>query len=249
MLNGEFVELLGKTPLSEYQFEAALDKFVKLKKVSLVKDKGALMPLKYPWDIAAIKDYILKQMPEKKSAGSTVSDTATVRGKVVMGEDAKILDFALVEGPAYIGKNAVVGAYCILRDGSVLEEGAELERYADCTRSIIGSGSHLHSGFVGDSIIGSSVRMGAGFITANRRIDRNAVSVEVKSEKVSTGNSRVGVLMGNSVKTGINVSTMPGVIIGQGSVVGPMTCIMKNVPEKTLIYAENTNRTRSLGNS
>lgn len=246
LLTKEFIKFLEQTPLSEYQFESALDKFMKSNKVSTIKADEPVMPLKYPWDIVAIKDYILEKLPEARSTKAKISDTAVVRGKVIIEEGAKVLDFALVDGPCYIGKNAVVGSYCILRDKSVLGEGTELERYADCTRSIVGSGTHIHSGFIGDSIIGEGARIGAGFITANRRIDRDNVKVEVKSEKVSTGNSRIGVLMGDFVKTGINVSTMPGVAIGQRSIIGPMTAVMENVPEKTLLYTKQDKRTKIL---
>jgi bifunctional UDP-N-acetylglucosamine pyrophosphorylase/glucosamine-1-phosphate N-acetyltransferase len=159
-------------------------------------------------------------------------------GKVIIEDGARILDFAIVEGPVYIGKNSVVGAHCILREGSILEEDTQIERFVDCTRSIIEMGTHIHSGFVGDSIIGDSVRVGAGFITGNKRIDRDLVEVKVKDKKVFTGSDRIGVLIGDNVKIGINVSTMPGVIIGNDSIIGPSTIVTKNVPGKTRIYVE-----------
>ena len=238
LLNREFLKTLEKTEPSEYQFESALDSYMKEDEVLAVQADSLVIPFKYIWDIVAIKDYILGSMGNKISESSSVSPSAVVKGRVVIEEGAKVSDFALVEGPVYIGKNAVVGVHCILRNYSVLGEGAEIQRYVDCTRSIIGMNSHIHSGFVGDSIIGESVRIGAGFITANRRIDRGEVGVVVKDEKVSTRRSNMGVLVGDFVKIGINVSTMPGVIMGRKSMVGPNTVIMKNIPDETLVYAE-----------
>jgi NDP-sugar pyrophosphorylase family protein len=211
---------------------------MKIEEVRVILTEPIVIPLKYPWDIFPIKDYLLENISEKRAKNSQISPTATLKGKVILEEGAKIFDYATIEGPVYIGKNAVVGAYCTLRDHSILEEGAEIQRYADCARSIIETNSHLHSGFVGDSIIGESVRIGAGFVAANRRIDRKEIEVKIENEKVNSGRSYLGVLIGNAVRTGINVSTMPGVLIGSGSLIGPNTVVKENVESKSLVYTE-----------
>jgi len=245
-LNKKFIGVLKNTPESEYQFEAALDTYMKNESVSIIRNNSSVMSLKYPWDLFAIKAYILDQLTQEKTAKYDISPKAVVRGKVVLEDGAKILDFAIVEGPAYLGKNAIVGAFSVLRDYSVLEADAQLERYVDCTRSIIGQNSHVHSGFIGDTIIGKGVRVGAGFITGNKRIDRNSIDVEVKSKKVSTESSRLGALIGDNVKMGINASVMPGIIIGSGSIIGPSTIVMSNLPEKTLFYSEQKTYTKQI---
>jgi len=239
-LNKNFIRVLESTPKEEYNFEAALDRFMKVNEVEVIMSKDNVFPLKYPWDIFEIRDYILQKLPETRAKNAQISKTATLKGKVIIEDGARIFDYALIEGPVYIGKDAVVGAYSILRDHSVLEAGAEIQRYADCTRSIFSSDSHLHSGFVGDSLIGKSVRIGAGFITANRKIDRSDIDVVINDKKVAVGSSYLGVLVGESVRVGINVSTMPGVMIGPKAAIGPGTIVMKNVESNTLIYTKQS---------
>lgn len=237
LLKKTFVNVLERTRESEYQFEEALSSYMQEGKVEIVRSSSDIT-LKHPWDLFKIRDYLLARLSAKRAKTAKVAKTATIEGKVILEEGAQVHDYALVQGPCYIGKNAVVGAYSILRDNSVLEEGAEIQRYVDCARSILGPDSQIHSGFVGDSILGSGVRIGAGFVTANRRIDRANIEVEVRGEKVPTENSYLGALIGDNVRTGVNVTLMPGVVVGPGAVIGPNSVVFKNVPEKTLFYVD-----------
>ncbi len=220
-LNRSFIRLLEETSKEEYNFEVALDRFMKKEETEAIMSKESVLPLKYPWDIFEIRDYILENMPETRVKTSQISSSATLRGKVILGEGSKISDYALVEGPVYVGREAVVGAYSILRDRSVLEAGAEIQRYVDFKNSFLGKNSSIHSGFIGDSIIGSNVKVGAGFITANKRLYRGEIRVEVKGEMVNSQMSSLGVFMGSNTQVGINVSAMPGTVIKEGARIYP----------------------------
>ncbi|HDN83180.1 MAG TPA: glucose-1-phosphate thymidylyltransferase, partial [Candidatus Altiarchaeales archaeon] len=79
--------------------------------------------------------------------------------------------------------------------------------------------------YIGDSIIGENCNFGAGTKVANLKLNESHVKVEIKNKLVSTGRRKFGCVMGDNVKTGINVSIMPGraiypnVYIDAGSVV------------------------------
>ncbi len=222
LLSLDFLNKLAESPVTDYSLEFVLDKEAKNGKVGSVRVSSNLPSLKYPWDLMKLKDFILSEVGEGVDPTAVIEKTAILKGEgIFIGEGAHIYDFALIEGPCYIGKNAVVGAYSQVRAGTILENGTEIERYCDVKNSLIGEGTHIHSGFVGDSIIGKNCRVGAGFITANKRLDRSPVSAKVKGTNVETGVSNIGVFMGDGVKVGIRVSTMPGTIIGEGSVVFP----------------------------
>jgi len=53
--------------------------------------------------------------------------------------------------------------------------------------TLIMEDSKTHSGFIGDSVIGRNCRIGAGFNTANVRLDRATVKVVIKEQKTDTG--------------------------------------------------------------
>ena len=107
---------------------------------------------------------------------------------------------------------------------------------SEVTRSIIQNNVHIHSGFVGDSIIDFGVRIGAGIITANKKIDRGEINTEVKSQKTSTGLNSLGCIIGRDSKIGVGVKIMPGVLIGANTIVGPGTVVQNNISSDTKYY-------------
>lgn len=212
---------------SEYQLEEALDKYARENEVVAVESKYPTLSLKYAWDVFKIVSYRFSQFavgPEIRR-GAHVGAGAVISGPVVVEEGAEIHEYAVIQGPCYIGKNAVVGTYCKVRKEAVLEEGVELQNSVEVKHSIIGRNTHVHSGYIGDSIIGEDVRIGAGFITANRRLDRKTVRVPIKGEKVDTKNSFFGSLIGDRAKIGIHCGTNPGTVIAQDSVIMPGTIV------------------------
>lgn len=232
LFNKNFLEELEKTPISYYSLEETLNRIASIGKLSTVDVDDYSPSIKYPWDIFSFKDEFLSSIKKHTSKTAKVAKTAILRGEVYIDDNATIYDFAIIDGPAYIGKKAVVGSFCQVRGGAILEEGAEIARYVDVKNSYIGSQTHIHSGFVGDSIIGKNVRIGAGFITANKRIDRSNIRVYVNNEKVDTLQNNIGVFIGDNAKLGINVSTMPGSIIGANMVIYPSQMVKGTLKKK-----------------
>lgn len=216
-----FLGELEKTKISEYSLEETLDRLAGFGKVGKVDLDQETPSLKYPWDILKVKNYFLSELKREISEKSQVSPTAIIRGEVYVGKGTAIYDYAVIDGPAYIGDGAVVGAYCHVRGGAVIEKNAELQHYVDFKNSVIGENSTVHSGFIGDSIIGKNVKIGAGIITANKRLDRENVQLLVKGMKVNSNLRGLGCIVGDNTKLGIYVSAMPGTVVGENSVVYP----------------------------
>lgn len=235
LLSKDFVDLMSQKSPAEYLLEESLDEYVKDHEVAVAEFQSATPSLKYPWHLFDFKDLLFKKIVFNKSSSAQIANTAQIRGDVFIGNEAIIGDFAVVEGPAYIGNRAVVGRYSVLRAGSVLESEAEIQSYADCNNSILLKGAHLHSGFIGNSILGENVRIGAGFVSANRRLDRAPIQALVKDQKIDTGTTRLGVIIGHRSKLGVQVATMPNVIIGNDVIIGPAQVIKHNVSSGTKI--------------
>ncbi len=222
LFDKEFIKTLKDTPKSEYSLESALNESAKDGKVAAVNMPSDSPSLKYPWDILELKNLILNDMHGFISKEAVIEKTAIIKGKnVFIDSGARVCEFAIVEGPAYIGKNAVVGAYSQVRSGSILEDSAQTERYTDVKNSYVGRGTHMHSGFIGDSVIGQYVRIGAEFITANKRLDRKQVFAKVKGEEVNTGRTSLGIVIGDNSKIAIRTSSMPGTIVGSDCTIYP----------------------------
>lgn len=237
LLSPTYLEYLEKQPEVEYNFEHALDAFFKDKHVTAVTADIDIPPLKYPWHFFEFQSYLFTRVISMPSPQATISPTAVIddsKGPVVIEEGAKINDFVKIVGPAYIGKNVLIGDYSFIRESSI-EKDAVVGANTEIVRSILFEGVTIHYSYIADSIVGNNTRIAAGFISANRRYDRKIIKAEVKGEKVTTGKDGFGVCMGESVETGIGVKTMPGVCIGAEARVFPGITLFENVPHKATV--------------
>jgi bifunctional UDP-N-acetylglucosamine pyrophosphorylase/glucosamine-1-phosphate N-acetyltransferase len=97
---------------------------------------------------------------------------------------------------------------------------------------------HAHIGhlsYVGDSIVGENCNLAAGTITANYRLDAKTVKMMIKDKMVDTERRKLGAVLGDNVKTGINALFMPGVKVGNDAWVGPNVMVQKDLPPKSIV--------------
>jgi len=137
----------------------------------------------------------------------------------------------------YIGKNCRLSKNCYLRGFVSLGDNCKIGHSVEIKNSIIGDNSQiLHLSYLGDSIIGENCNIGAGTITANLRFDRKPIKAKVKGKLIDTGREKFGCVLGNNTQTGINVSLMPGVLIGSNCQIGPNSVVFENIEDETNFY-------------
>lgn len=237
----QFISRLEAEKESHYSFESALEAELKSKPADLIITEEFHPTLKYPWDLFAIEKYAMDSFLKNKpviSKTAEIDKTVKIKGGVYIGAGTKIMENAVIKGPCYIGENCVIGNNALLRSYADIGNNVSIGANTEVARSIIGEGTHIHSGYIGDSIIAEDCRIGAGFITSNARIDRSEISTTVKGEKTPTGLKSFGVVVGRGAKIGIGVKTMPGVLIGANSKIGPATVVNENVESDTTYYSE-----------
>lgn len=237
LLNKEFLKILGDAEKHHYSFEDAISNY-RAGEIVLLDTKLQTISLKFPWDLLAVKDYILQDVKSYVSPDATVSNSAKITGDVYISRNVKIMDGAVIAGPAYIGENSYIGTNSILRNGVIVEKNAVVGAGMELKNSIIMEGTTTHSGFIGDSVVSKNVKIAAGFITGNVRLDRREIAAIVKNEKINTHKKFLGTFIGADTSVGIHVGTMPGIIIGNNIVIGPGTTVMENVPDNCSYYTE-----------
>jgi bifunctional UDP-N-acetylglucosamine pyrophosphorylase/glucosamine-1-phosphate N-acetyltransferase len=210
------------TKHQEADYVEALNLYLKDKKPELIILQKDFPSLKYPWDLLAIS----KTMLESEGFENYISPSATIGANVV------------IKGKVYMGDNCQIGDNNVLRGPLNLENNVKTGAFFEIKNSVVGEGAHFHSGYVGDSVIGKNCRFGAGFTTANRRIDRGNIKSVVKGKKVDTGLTYFGAAVGNNTCFGINASIMPGVLIGSNSIIGPGSFVFENIEDNTKFYTE-----------
>jgi bifunctional UDP-N-acetylglucosamine pyrophosphorylase/glucosamine-1-phosphate N-acetyltransferase len=238
LLSSSFLSTLSKTPTEHYQLEKALDTYVKDHSVYIVEINEETIALKYPWEILKLKNYMLSDLKKHIANKTSIASSAQILGEVYVDENVKIMENVVVKGPCYIGKNAFIGNNTVLRGGVDIEENSVIGANMEVKNTLVMADSKTHAGFIGDSVIGKNCRIGAGFYTANVRLDRAMVKVTVKNEKIDTGLKSLGVMIGDGTRIGIKSSTMPGVIIGRNVVIGSGTAVMNNVEDDTRYYTK-----------
>lgn len=219
----DFVEFMSNMQRTEYLLVEAIDAYAKKNEVVAIETSYPAISLKYAWDLFKVADYKFSLFSPKLviKKGAKVAETSLINGPVLIEEEAKIEDYAVIEGPAFIGKRTIVGTFSKVRPGTVLEEDVILQNAVEIKHSIVGRGTHIHSGYLGDSIVGEDVRIGADFVSANRRLDRGNIKVKVKGELVDTKSTFFGTLIGDRTRIGIKCGTNPGVIIEPETYVFP----------------------------
>jgi bifunctional UDP-N-acetylglucosamine pyrophosphorylase/glucosamine-1-phosphate N-acetyltransferase len=248
ILSPDFFNYYQKIKKQEYDFEEALSSYLKKNESNFVLLKGKeneLLSLKYPWHLLNINRYLLnKYLKNKIDKSAFISKNVIIEGDVFVGKNTKIYEGAVIKGPCYIGDNCIIGNNSLIRDYTNLENNCLIGAGAEIARSIFQNNCHIHSGFFGDSILGSGCRIGAGTITANVRLDRQEIILKLKNKKssskteIKTGLKSLGVIAGENIKVGIHCSFMPGVLIGSNCQIGPNSVILHNIEDDKIFYTK-----------
>lgn len=230
LLDARFLDELAATESAEYNYETALNNWMKKSEVHVLQLNESLPSLKYPWQVYETARFLLNHADTSISDQARMAKTAVIddsKGPVVISDGAVIGHAARIVGPTFIGANAFVGDFSLIRESS-LEQNTTIGANTEVVRSVFLPASSMHFGYIADSIIGYRVKIGAGLITANKRLDRENIKVQVKGELVDIGRNNLGVVVGDASQIGIAVRSMPGTLVSPSSKVMP-TELIKHV--------------------
>jgi UDP-N-acetylglucosamine diphosphorylase/glucosamine-1-phosphate N-acetyltransferase len=225
-------------------YECALDNLVKDgHKIKVIPYTDFWAPIKYPWHIFDAVKYLLDINQPKISSSAYISEKATVEGKVIISDNARVLENAVIRGPVYVGPGSIIGNNALVRDCSHIGADCVIGYSTEIKNSYIDNGCWMHSSYIGDSIIGKSCSFGAGTVLANFRFDEQEISATVGGKAMNTGRDKLGAIIGDNCKIGVNASVMPGIKIGPNSIVGSSVCLTKDLGPGKMIVSEPQYRT------
>ncbi len=136
------------------------------------------------------------------------------QGAVVLEEGVKVQSGTRLEGPLFVGPNTILLGGAI-RHSSI---GPACRVQGEVTSTVfLGYGNKSHDGFVGHSVIGQWVNLGAGSITSNLKNTYGEIRLELEGGRVSTGRMNLGTLFGDHSKTAIGTLLSAGTIVGTGA--------------------------------
>ncbi|NIA09171.1 MAG: hypothetical protein GWP10_05360 [Nitrospiraceae bacterium] len=141
--------------------------------------------------------------------GVIIEPGAMIKGPCIIGDHTEVRQAAYIRGDCLIGKRCVVGHATEVKH-SVFLDGAKAGHFA----------------YIGDSLLGMDVNLGAGTKLANLCFVPGNVSIKIGGKLINTGRRKFGAILGNNVQTGCNSVTNPGVLLGPGSLISPGATVM-----------------------
>jgi bifunctional UDP-N-acetylglucosamine pyrophosphorylase/glucosamine-1-phosphate N-acetyltransferase len=149
-------------------------------------------------------------------SGTRVGPYCIVRNSAI-GKEVAIQAFSHLDG-AVVGANSIIGPYARLRPGADLANDVQIGNFVEVKNSQIDSNSKAnHLAYVGDSIVGARVNIGAGTITCNY-----------------DGVNKHQTIIEDDVFIGSDTQLVAPVRVGRGATLGAGTTLTKDAPANQL---------------
>lgn len=157
--------------------------------------------------------------------------------RIAIGRGTRIHPGVVIEGPAWIGEEVEIRPGAYIRGGAWIGDGCVVGASTEIKCALLLPGAKApHLNYVGDSILGEDVNLGAGTILFNFRHDGREVRIGTGQHGRSTGRRKLGAVLGDGVLTGCNCVLHPGSVVGRGSQIYPGVQLRPGVyPEESLV--------------
>lgn len=165
-----------------------------------------------------------------------------LEGPVFLAEDVEIEPGAVLRGPILVDRGCKIRMGAYLRGPILLGEGAVVGAHSELKNAILLPKAHApHQNYVGDSILGTGVNLGAGTILSNVKNTGSQVVIPLRETNVNTGMRKLGAILGDGCKTGCNTVANPGVLMGPGCITYPNATLRAGYyPPGTLVKVRQT---------
>ena len=157
------------------------------------------------------------------SNDTKIGKNVTIEPYVVFGKKVKVGNNVTIKSFSHlefckIENKVEVGPFARIRPNTILKEGAKVGNFVEIKKSILGKKSKVnHLSYIGDSIIGNNVNIGAGTITCNYD--------GIKKSKT---------IIKDNVFVGSNSSLVAPVKLLENCIIGAGSVITKNVTKQSL---------------
>jgi NDP-sugar pyrophosphorylase family protein len=205
--------------------------------------KGTVAPDSSDWENAKIgKSLLVTQWVEIKipvlikplgiliGKGTVLEPSAILKGAMIIGNDCEIRQGAYMRGNVIVGNRCVIGHATEIKNSVVMDH------------SEAG-----HFNYIGDSIVGSHVNMGAGSRLANLqfRIAEHKERDEqifpeipacINDTVIPSGLNKFGAILGDNVEVGCNAVVCPGTLVGKDNWIYPNSVLPREYyPPKSIL--------------
>jgi UDP-N-acetylglucosamine diphosphorylase/glucosamine-1-phosphate N-acetyltransferase len=208
----------------EYELTDALNILASKRRVMVIELED-WMEIGKPWDILEANEALMRDAAAV--AEGEIEQGVTMKGSVSVGRNTVIRTGSYIVGPVIIGEDCDIGPNCYIRPSTCIGDKVRIGNAVEVKNSAVMNGTKIgHLSYVGDSVIGEDCNFGAGTICANLRHDNGSIKSYIKGRRTDSGRRKLGVIMGDGVKTGIHTTIYPGTVIDSGYR-GPPAAVLK----------------------
>ena len=136
-----------------------------------------------------------------------ISNSVEIIGPAIIMENTTLRHNAFIRENVIIGRNNVIGNSCEIKN-SIIMDNVQIP----------------HFNYVGDSILGNYVHLGAGVIIANLRLDKKNIKIDGND----TNLRKVGAFIGDNTEIGCNSVICPGTVLEKETVILPLSIVKSN---------------------
>ncbi|MEM7050901.1 MAG: hypothetical protein AAF604_14630 [Acidobacteriota bacterium] len=176
-----------------------------------------------PWALLGKPlDDLLGALPSERLECRPAPGAHLYGDRLVIGQGTRILSGAVIEGPVFIGRQVLIRPGAYIRGGCWIGDGAIVGANSEVKRGIFLPGAKApHLNYVGDSILGSGVNLGAGTVLSNFRHDGLEIAIPDQDRRIVSARRKLGAVLGDGVLTGCNCVLHPGTVVGRGTQLYP----------------------------
>ena len=176
-------------------------------------------------------DFIDKELKICIKSGTLVEAGATIKNHTIVEKNCEIRQGAYMRGDCYIGESSVVGHTTEIKN-SVFAKHVEAGHFA----------------YIGDSIVGSYVNLGAGTKISNlefrslncKQLEQfPEINIMIEGKRIASGLSKMGAIIGDGCETGCNSVLCPMVLLEPKCWIMPNHCVLKGVYKKGSILRDS----------
>lgn len=191
----------------------------------------------YVWTALNQIETFLKTLPLGKIEADIHPGSFLVDAHLIsIGKGSVIEPGAYIKGPCYIGENCVVRHGAYIRGNLITGNNCVIGHDTEIKNSILLNDAHAaHFAYVGDSILGNHVNLGAGTKCANLKFDNKKISVKFEGKSIETGLRKFGAIIGDNSQTGCNTVTNPGTLFGKLVLCYPTINVSGFVPSRSIV--------------
>lgn len=194
----------------------------------------------FPWDpLKKLKSFMDGLLAEKgPRIPHGLHSSIIIKGDVHIEDGVQLEEGTFVQGPTYIQKGAEVRFGAYIRGYAFIGGNCVVGHDTEVKHSLFLPGAKAaHFAYVGDSILGRDVNLGAGTKLANVKVDmgKKSVKVRINGEVHDTGLRKIGAILGDGVSLGCNSVTSPGTLVAKNSLSYPLASLSGVYPANTII--------------